>query len=104
MSDFLDDLREDVTALAKDYATGGGVQVYVKTNYGPELPVYTGIDQGGDGPGLADVIGLKAQIIIKDKDGRVITKYGDPAPTEPLKAAALGLVVGTILWFAWRAI
>lgn len=103
--DFLDDVREQLTGAVTDYVQGGNVKLSVKTNYGPEIPLYTGSDGGqAEGGGFADLVGIKAQIIVRDKDGKVITTYGEPAPTEPLKAAALGLAVGTLVWVLWRAI
>lgn len=98
--DFLDDVKEVLT----DYVKGGNVQAFVKTNYGPEIPIYTGSDGQASGGGVGDIIGLKAQIIIRDKSGKVISTYGEPAPTEPLKVAMLGMVVGTLAWVLWRAI
>lgn len=102
--DFLDDVREQLTGAVSDYVQGGNVNLFLKTNFGPEVPLYTGSDGSESGGGLADLVGLKAQIIIKDKNGKTITTYGEPAPTEPLKAAALGLAAGMLLWFVWRAI
>jgi hypothetical protein len=91
MADILSDLKN----LATEYVQSGGVQVFVKTNYGPELPVYTGTDKTGQ-PGIADLLGLKAQVIVKNKSGKIIQTYGEPAPTEPLKVAAVLAVVALL--------
>ena len=91
MPDFLDDLR----GLATEYVQSGGVQVFVKTNYGPEIPVYTGADKSGQ-PGIGDLLGVKAQVIVKKKSGKVVQTYGEPAPTEPLKVTAVLAVVAVL--------
>lgn len=93
MSDIISDLRN----LATEYVQSGGVQVFVKTNYGPELPVYTGAGTSQPGePGIGDLLGIKAQVIIRNKAGKVIQTYGEPAPTEPLKVAVLLAVVALL--------
>lgn len=101
--DFLDDVRERLTEAANDYVTGGNVKLSVKTNYGPEVPLYSGSD-GSEAGGVASMLGIKAQIIVRDKEGKVITTYGEPAPTEPTKAAALGMAAGVLVWILWRAL
>ena len=85
-------IAEEVIDLAGDYVRGGGLRVSVKTNLGPELPVYN----GGSSGGLIDLLGIKAGVIVRGKDGGVIASYGDPPPTEPIKVVLLALVVGLI--------
>ena len=84
---YVGSVAEELIGIAGDYVRGGGVRVSVKTNFGPELPVY---DSGGAaGGGIAGVLGFKAGVIVRSKDGAVLATYGDPPPTEPLKVVAL---------------
>ncbi len=61
------------------------MRLSIKTNLGPELPVYDGDSAGG----LVGLLGIKAGVIVRAKDGSVITTYGDPPPTDPIKVALL---------------
>ena len=92
MPDYVGDLKELVTG----YVEGGGLRVYVKTNYGPEIPLYTG--KGKDAPAGPDfgiggavnkLIGFQAQVIVRDKNGKVLTKYGPDSPTDWVRVSVL---------------
>lgn len=90
---------DELTGLVGDYVQSGNVQLYVKTNYGPEIPVYTGgSSEPSEGGAISDLVGFKAQIIVKNKKGEVLKTYGEPAPTEPLRVAALIAVLVGIIW------
>lgn len=65
----------------------GGLRVSLKTNLGPEIPLYTpGTDSG---PGILPALGIKYALIVRDASGAVVTTYNDPPPTDPLKQAIL---------------
>ena len=85
MADYLGDLQ----GLLTRYLEGGGLQAYVKTNYGPEIPIYTGGKSDGGGSVVGDLIGVRAQLIIRDAKGKTIKTLGDPAPTDPVRVAVL---------------
>ena len=73
--------------------TVGRLDVSIKTNYGPEISIPT--SSNGQPPGLiTQLIGFRGGIIIRNSRGEVIETIGDPAPTEPLRVAALLVVVG----------
>lgn len=92
--DYLGNLLGEVSGIAADYVRTGGVRVSVKTNLGPEIPVYSG--SGGSGSNL---LGIKAGVIVRNRDGGVIATYGDPPATDPIRVAMLVLVV-TLLGIA----
>ena len=92
MSDsYLRDLFDDTLDIARDYVRSGGVRVAVKTNLGPEIPVYVG---SGDRRG--NPLGIKAGVIVRDRDGNVISQFGEPPATEPLKVFLLLAVVSVV--------
>ncbi len=79
-------LRELVSDFAGDAFGSGAVQVAVKTNLGPELPI-------GQGSGLADALGIKAAVIVRDRQGRVVYTHGTPPETNPVLVGVLGAAV-----------
>lgn len=110
MPDYVGDLQQLVTG----YVEGGGLRVYLKTNYGPEIPLYTGKskDSGSSLPsvdlGISDAIaraiGFKAQVIVRDAKGKTIAKYGPESPTDWVRVAvALSLLglVGFLIVRRW---
>ena len=82
---FFQDVLTDITGLARDFVSSGGLRVSVKTNLGPEIPVFTGQGQGG----LAELIGFEAGVIVRDREGNLVTTYGNPPATDYVKAAIL---------------
>lgn len=107
MPDYLGDLQQLVTG----YVEGGGLRVYLKTNYGPEIPLYTGKGQD-TGPGvnlgisdaIAKAIGFQAQVIVRDARGKTVARYGPESPTDWVRVsvalALLGLV-GFVIVRRW---
>lgn len=91
MTDYWQGLSESVSALARDAVSSGGVRVYVKTNFGPEFPV-----SGGDGPGLAELVGLKAGVVVRDRRGAKLASYGGYPPTDPARVALLLALAGLL--------
>lgn len=100
---FFQDLTEGVLSIAGDYVRGGGVQVSVKTNLGPEIPIAAPGDGQGGSP-IADLVGLQAAVIVRNRDGEVITAYGDPPATDPVRAAAVALIVGGLVFVLVRGL
>ena len=74
------------TALAEGLE---GSTVSVKTNYTPEIKFRT------DGEG-SNILGVRAGLIIRNRNGRILETVGDPAPTDPLKFGALVLSVSLV--------
>lgn len=95
MPDYVGDLMK----LANRYVEGGGLRVYIKTNYGPEVPLYTGKgpDEPDSGPGIggavADIVGFKAQVIIRDKNGKTLQTIGPDSPTDWGRVSVLLLLL-----------
>jgi len=83
---YLQTLTDGLTNLASEYVTSGGLRVSVKTNMGPEIPVFSGDQSGG---GIVSALGIKAGVIVRNNRGEVVTTYGDPPPTDPVKVALL---------------
>lgn len=81
---------DQLTALARAKVTGAGVRVYLKTNLGPAVPLYTG--STGE-PGLLSSLGVKGGVIVTDAQGNTLARYGEPVATDPLKA---GLILGAL--------
>lgn len=103
------ELLDDAFSLARGYVRGGGLVVAVKTNYGPEIELgratlARGSDsQGGEGgAGLGALVGLKAAVIVRDGHGATLATYGDPPPTEPLRALAAALLAGGLIFLILR--
>lgn len=102
------DILDSVFGLARGYVRGGGLVVAVKTNYGPELPLFkAAIARGQGGPGdggggLGALVGLKAAVIVRDGHGATLATYGDPPPTEPLRAIAAALLAGGLIFLILR--
>jgi hypothetical protein len=92
----MDDFLQGLLGIARD--TVGRLDVSIKTNYGPEIPIPTSSD--GQPPGLfTRLIGFRGGIIIRNSRGEIIETVGDPAPTEPLRVAAL-IAVASLAGFA----
>lgn len=89
-------LLDQLGALASDYA--GSLRVSVKTNLGPEITVT------GQGSGLADALGLKAAVIIRDAHGRRVAGYGDPPATDPVRVAVLVALAGLVGYVLLRGV
>lgn len=89
LTDYLDDLGE----LASDALSSSSVRVAVKTNLGPEFEVAGGESDGG---GLARALGIKAAVIVRDRSGRELFRYGDPPPTNPALVVVLLAVVAVL--------
>lgn len=105
MPDYAGDLRELVTG----YVEGGGLRVYLKTNYGPEIPIYTG--KGKDtGPGvdlgignaISNAVGFKAQVIIRDAKGKTIQRYGPDSPTDWVRVSVVLALLAAAGYFVAR--
>lgn len=103
-AEYFASLASDVVDIAGDYLRSG-VRVSVKTNYGPELPIFSGSAEGGSGSsgggrggfGLGKLIGFKAAVIVRNRDGHVIATYGGTPPaTEPVRLVGLLVVLGAI--------
>lgn len=101
MNEYLESLGSQLGALAGDIVRSGGVRVYVKTNLGPEVAV-TGT--GNAQRGLLDLLGLKAAVVVRDRDGRRIAGYGDPPATDPFRVALLVTVAGALGFVLLRGV
>jgi hypothetical protein len=93
-------LLDNILGLAGDFA-GGALRVSVKTNLGPEFEVGAVDLAGGGGSGsssggVSGLLGIRAAVILRDSQGRLVAKLGDPPATEPwrlLAAAGAALIV-----------
>lgn len=83
--DWLGALQE-VTVKAVDTR---GVQVYLKTDIGPELKIYDSDAPASSGEGLP----IKYAVRVTDRQGNQLTGYGEPPATNPIKAAIFAGVI-----------
>lgn len=99
-ADYLGDLQ----GLLSGYLEGGGLRVYVKTNYGPEIPIYAGGKSDGGGSVVGDLVGVRAQVIVRDAKGKTIKTIGDPAPTDPIRVTVLLAILGLVGFVVVRGV
>ncbi len=93
---FIDDLLGIGREALRDGLSGSTVSV--KTNYGPEFRIKT------EGESGSDLLGIRAGLIIRNRNGQVIETVGDPAPTDPLKFGALVIVVVGVGFVLFRGL
>lgn len=67
-----------------------GIQVFLKTDIGPELKIYDSDAPASNGEGLP----IKYGVQVRDRSGNSLGKYGDYPATNPVKAAAVLAVIG----------
>lgn len=82
-------------------AQTGGLQISVKTNLGPEIKL-SGTSQKGGTAGLAQWLGVKSALIVRDRQGKPIFVHGEIPKTNPLLAAGLLAGVSYLGYLAWR--
>lgn len=88
----MSDLR-DVAARALGGAAGR-IRVRVKTNYGPAVVVYDGARH--ERSLLMSLLGLRVGFVVEALDGRPLAEYGPLPATEPVRAAALILLLAIL--------
>ena len=82
------DLAGDVLA--------GEVTATVETNLLPAVKVYGG--EGSSGPGILRALGIRAGVVVRHADGRVLARVGDPAPFQLWRLALLlGAAVAVVV-------
>ena len=84
-----------LTRIALDEAQSRGLRVAVKTDLGPEVTVYDATRPPG--PSL-----VRFGVVVRDKTGQVLARYGDYPPTNWIKAGSLVLVAGVLAVAVWR--
>jgi len=82
-------------------AQTGGLQVSVKTNLGPEFKVWDGAPGKGRG-GLAQTLGIRGAIILRDHAGKLIAVHGEPPPTNLLLTGIYAAGVAYLGYLLWR--
>lgn len=90
MADFLDRLRDKANEYTADYLNEKGLQVHLKTDFGPAIKVYDADAPGGNDSKLP----IKYSVMITNREGKIIKQLNDAPKTNPLKAAALVGVLG----------
>lgn len=91
----------DITQSLIDYATGGNVRVYAKTNLGPYVPIYTG--SKGD-PGLLSRLGVRGGLVVIGSQGQTLYTIGDPAPTDPIRSLIFWLLLAMVAVLLFRGL
>ncbi len=112
LSDVLGGLVGDITNIASGFAAG--ITVAVKTNFTPEITVYSGSADASNGSGSAGatgaagstmpslgglvskLAGVQVGVVVKDSGGRVLAHYGanggEPETDWVRVAVALGVI------------
>lgn len=81
-----------VSDYLRGYLESGGVKVYLKTNLGERIPIYTGKSAG---PGILSRLGIEAGIVVEDDQGRTLASFNGQPPTDPIRRAlALAILAG----------
>ena len=103
------DVLGQLAGTAEGYLSGG-VTVAVKTNYSPQLTVYSGAAGGSGGAGgggsgglgqaVSNLVGMQVGVQVRDAHtGHLIASYGpnggDP-PTDWVRVAVLLAVLGAV--------
>lgn len=82
-------------------AQTGGLRVGVKTNLGPEFTVWDGKSKSG---GIAQMLGIKGAIIVRDANGKVLLVQGEPPETNVLLAGLYLAGAAYLGYLLWRGI
>lgn len=94
------DLLKQVGETAYQAQTGG-LRVSVKTNLGPEFDVWDGSASNRTGS-LAQALGIRGAIIVRDRAGKVIMVHGEPPETNLILAGALLAGASYLAYLLWR--
>lgn len=105
MSDYGHTLLSGLTDVARDYLRTG-VRVTLETNVLPALTVYSGGggQQHGGAVGLGKLLGIRGGIVVRNAQGGVLARFGEPAAPDPLRVALLLAGVGLAGYVAWRVL
>jgi hypothetical protein len=105
-------LLDDVLSIARGYVRGG-VRIGIKTNLGPEIPVASASfnagdggegGEGGGGGGVAHLLGLRAAVVVRDAEGGVISTYGEPPKTDPVRAVVAAVLAAGLVFVIIRGL
>ena len=100
-------LLDGLLGIADDYINQS-VSISVKTNFAPEISLGRASlgggasDPGGGGISLGSLIGFKAAVIVRDADGRELSTFGEPPPTEPVRVALVLVIVAGLAYLVVR--
>ena len=94
---FLDALKA-AGNLAYEAQTGG-LRVSVKTNVAPEFSVWDGQSKNG---GLAQLLGIKGAVIVRDASGKILMIHGEPPPTNWILTGVYAAGVAYLGYLIWR--
>jgi hypothetical protein len=104
--DFLDSLAAQAGDALTDAA--GNLSVAVKTNLGPEITVWDGSASDGEGgtpsTSLAEILGVKAAVIVRAGSGRVLKQFGDYPATDPVRVVIALAALGMLLFVLVRGV
>lgn len=70
--------------ILANLATQAASRVVVKTSITPETVIFDARDTS---PSLLDVLGVKANVRVYAANGSLLFEYGEPAPTDAIRAA-----------------
>ncbi len=103
------DLFGGLLGVAREYVSDE-VRISVKTNYGPEIPVATAALSSGDGGSsgqarggiVAELLGVKAAVIVRNAAGDTISTFGEVPKTDPVRLCVALAIVGGLAWLIVR--
>lgn len=95
MANAWEKIKDAASGYASDKLDEKGLQIFLKTDFGPAVKVYDADQPGGNDSSLP----IKYAVTVTDRNGKRLTGYGEPPATNPLKAALLIGVVGAGIYF-----
>lgn len=82
-------IKDDLMGFANQAIASEGVQIWVKTDFGPSVKVYDSDDPPSDEPSI-----IKYGVEVRDRSGAKITGYGEMPETNPIKFIGVILLMG----------
>lgn len=91
---------EDFGRIVKDeFLEREGIQVFIKTDLGPAIMIYDSDAPVSNQPGL-----IKGGVEIRERDGDVLTRFGDWPQTNYIKAGVITVSVLSLLYIIVQGI
>lgn len=103
----MSDLLAGIIGIAGEYVRSE-VRVTVETNMLPALTIYSGsMSPGGGGAAvasIADALGIRAGVVVRNAKGDVLAQFGDPAPASLWRVGLVVCAIGAVGWLIVKVI
>lgn len=100
------DLVTGLVDLARDYVRSE-ITVTLESNILPPVTIYRGgMAKGGGvgGAGLADALGVRGGVVVRNAQGQKLASFGDPAPLDYARALLVGAVLAGGVYLLLRSL